>query len=225
MKHLLDQPIWNALTTGNHNLALGTDTVKYFDKRVAPFADVEGQHPENFKKLYDNLADRQNVIIFSVNQQLDPGPYSLLERVDCLQMIYNKPAQKPAGEQVIRKLESADIPAMLELTAQTQPGPFLEQTIEFGHYHGIFDHHRLVSMAGQRFHPGTYAEISAVCTQPDFLGRGFARHLILHQIKRIMENGEVPFLHVKCENRNAIKLYESIGFEIRSELFVYILKR
>ena len=64
MTHLLDQPVWNALVSGNSNLSQGTPTAKYFDKTVSPFADVEDQNPDNFKMLYEIMPDNQGVVIF-----------------------------------------------------------------------------------------------------------------------------------------------------------------
>jgi len=225
MTYLLDQPVWNALISGNSHLSQGTTTAKYFDKTVTPFADVKDQNTDNFKILYDTVPDNQVIAVFSIHKNLESGPWSEISRIDGLQMVYNNSVQELAGEQIIQPLDNENIPAMLSLTKQTNPGPFLEKTIDFGHYHGIFNNNMLVAMAGQRLHPGAFAEISAVCTHPDFTGKGFARQLILHHIKRIRENGETPFLHVKSENFNAIKLYQSIGFEVRTEIFIHILKK
>ena len=226
MKHLLDQPVWNALVSGNSNLSYGIAAAKYFDKAVSPFADVEDQDSDNFKMLYEIMPDNQGVVIFpSINENLKAAQWSVISRIDGFQMVYNGPVQELKNEQTIQPLGSSNISAMLSLTKQTEPGPFAEKTIDFGHYHGIFSDNKLVAMAGQRLHPGTFAEISGVCTHPDFTGKGFARQLILHQIRRILENNETPFLHVKSENFSAIKLYQSIGFEIRTEIFFHIFKK
>ncbi|MFD2144722.1 hypothetical protein [Mucilaginibacter antarcticus] len=37
MEHVLDNPAFNALNTGNASLANGTAQVKFFDKAVSPF--------------------------------------------------------------------------------------------------------------------------------------------------------------------------------------------
>jgi predicted GNAT family acetyltransferase len=114
---------------------------------------------------------------------------------------------------------------MLALTKLTNPGPFVEKTIDFGHYRGVFEGDQLVAMAGQRLHIFDYAEISAVCTHPDHLGRGYARQLLLHHIHRIRAASKIPFLHVRYDNYRAIKVYESLGFSKRTELFFYILQK
>jgi predicted GNAT family acetyltransferase len=80
-------------------------------------------------------------------------------------------------------------------------------------------------MAGQRLNPAPYAEISAVCTHPDYLGRGYAGKLLLNQAKRIKAASEIPFLHVKSENERAIKVYEKLGFVTRKEMSFYVLRK
>ena len=114
---------------------------------------------------------------------------------------------------------------MLSLTKLTNPGPFLERTIEFGHYRGIFDGEELVAMAGQRMHSFNYAEISAVCTHPDYLGRGYARQLLLNQAQRIQAEGNIPYLHVLSTNERALKVYTGLGFVTRKEMYFYVLQK
>ncbi|SEB06644.1 GNAT family N-acetyltransferase [Pedobacter hartonius] len=225
MTHLLDQPVWNAMLSGNSNLSYGTSRAKYFDKTVSIFADVENQDSDDFQTLYDIIPAGQQIGVFSINIDLKAEPWSGISRIDGLQMTYNHAAKELTGTHIIRPLDISDVPAMLSLTGQMKPGPFFEKTIDFGHYHGIFSNDILVAMAGQRFHPGAFAEISGVCTHPDFTGKGLARQLLLHQIKRIMENDETPFLHVTGTNLNAIKLYESIGFVARTEIYIHILRK
>jgi len=225
MAHLLDQPAWNALISGNSNLSYGTSTAKYFDKAVSIFADLEDQYSGGFKTLYDIVPDGQQIGVFSLDKNLKAEPWSGVSRIDGLQMVYHHAAKELTGNHIIRALDSSDVPAMLSLTGQAKPGPFFEKTIDFGHYHGIFSDDMLVAMAGQRFHPGAFAEISGVCTHPDFTGKGLARQLLLHQIRRIRENDETPFLHVTSSNVNAVKLYESIGFTTRTEICIHILKK
>jgi predicted GNAT family acetyltransferase len=67
--------------------------------------------------------------------------------------------------------------------------------------------------------------VSAVCTHPDFRGRGYAKALMLHVMKIILDNSFIPFLHVLTSNSTAIRLYESIGFSIRQKLFIDMIRR
>ena len=80
-------------------------------------------------------------------------------------------------------------------------------------------------MAGERLRLPGFTEVSAVCTHPEFQGRGFARMLISAVIRRITERGDVPFLHVARENVRAIRVYEELGFKTRLLQTAFGLKR
>ncbi|KAA2239822.1 GNAT family N-acetyltransferase [Chitinophaga agrisoli] len=226
MTHLLDNAVWNALNSGNHNVAQGTGHVKYYRTDIAPFAGLEENTTGNLQTLYEITPDIDDV--FSVNgvNRIDiPQPWTLVAAVPVLQMICEQPAPNKAAAEPLVNLTDEHIPQMLALTKLTNPGPFRERTIELGHYQGIFDGDRLVAMAGQRMYAVPYAEISAVCTHPDYAGRGYAAQLMWSQINRIREKGETPFLHVAKTNERAIKLYGSMGFTARQEIFVHFIKK
>src|SRR5437763_1681406 len=66
-------------------------------------------------------------------------------------------------------------------------------------------------------------EISGVCTDPDFQGRGLARRLMLKLIRREVERGETPFLHVMRANDGARRLYRGMGFGEYAEAVVRVV--
>jgi predicted GNAT family acetyltransferase len=112
---------------------------------------------------------------------------------------------------------------MLALTAATDPGPFLPQTILMGSYFGIrASDGRLVAMAGERLQSTAFAEISAVCTHPEFRGRGYARTLVTFLTAQIVAAGKTPFLHVKSEN-GAKVVYHKIGFRLRAAMYLTVI--
>jgi predicted GNAT family acetyltransferase len=117
-----------------------------------------------------------------------------------------------------RDLGPADVGEMLALVELTQPGPFAVRTVELGGYVGVFDGDQLVAMAGQRLAPPGFREVSAVCTHPDFRGRGLAAGLTALVARRILDRGERPFLHHASDNDAARRVYEAIGFEFRRQV-------
>jgi predicted GNAT family acetyltransferase len=119
-----------------------------------------------------------------------------------------------------------DVPEMIELTAATDPGPFLEGSINMGRYLGLRStlDGRLVAMAGERLRLTRFTEISAVCTDPAFRGRGYAAALVVELALGIMDRGDTPFLHVKNEN-SAKRLYEKLGFRFRKAIHLTVLAR
>jgi ribosomal protein S18 acetylase RimI-like enzyme len=225
MEHVLDKPAWGALTSGNKHLANGNEQVKYFDKEVSPFVGLREITADNFKLLHDLIPyDRPVLFVAPVETDI-PAPWSVLNVIKGFQMVCDNPAEQEDTSADITLLTNEDITQMLPLAKLTNPGPFASRTIEFGHYHGVFDKEQLVAMAGQRMHTFNYAEISAVCTHPDHIGKGYARQLLLHQINRIRAAGDIPYLHVRYDNDRAVKLYERLGFTTRTNVYFYVLQK
>ncbi|MFP5021742.1 GNAT family N-acetyltransferase [Pseudonocardia phyllosphaerae] len=111
---------------------------------------------------------------------------------------------------------------MAELAGRTRPGPWLARTAELGGFLGVRDvagDGRLVAMAGERMRvqapDGSRAtEISAVCTDPAWRGRGLAGALVRAVAHAVVERGELPVLHAAEDNENAIRLYRAMGFTL-----------
>jgi len=228
MTQILDNMIWNAITTGNRDLSQVDGEVGFYQQDIAPFAGLKELNKANLDKLYDLVTHgRRLALSYTGTLSLDENKWALLQHMDVTQMVYEDPVTSFTTEasHLIVPLGNEHVPQMLELTALTKPGPFLTRTILFGNYCGIFREGRLAAMAGQRMHPVPYLEISAVCTHPDFRGKGYARTLMLHIMKRILDNSYIPFLHVLSANTSAIGLYESIGFRTRKRLFIDVMKR
>lgn len=225
MSHVLDNPAWNALISGNKHLAIGDKQIRYFDKEVSPFVAFEENSTENFRLLHEQINRAEPLVFVASEKTKIPGMWNALQLISGLQMVYDAPATATHTDTNLVSLTGEHIPQMLSLTKLTNPGPFAERTIEFGHYKGIFDGNKLVAMAGQRMHAFEYAEISAVCTHPDYTGKGYAKLLLLHQINRIKAATDIPFLHVRDDNERAIKVYESLGFVARKPIYFYVIQK
>ena len=228
MDHILDNMIWNAITTGNNDIAIINGDVGCYLPEIAPFAGMKNFNNANLKKLYEFIPANRNVAISSLNKMdYDESRWKLLQPMDVTQMVYQQTVNTftTKNSLLIVPLSEEHVPQMLELTALTKPGPFLQQTIRFNNYFGIFIEGRLAAMAGQRMHPVPYMEVSAVCTHPDFRGMGYAKTLMLHVMNIILDNSFTPFLHVLSNNYNAIELYKTIGFQTRKEIFIDVIQR
>jgi ribosomal protein S18 acetylase RimI-like enzyme len=226
VKHVLDNPIWNALISGNKAFSEGVDTVKLFPRDISPLIGLEENTTLYFDRLYEILPFDTPVVVFSIGKLEIPDSWSILMHIPGFQMVYTGSPLPVIQNEGFVTLTDEHIPQMLELTELTNPGPFSTRTIELGHFEGIFKAGQLVAMTGQRLKPYDYVEVSAVCTHPDHTGKGYARQLVLRQMQHIKAAAAIPFLHVKSDNSRAIKLYESLGFEIRKEVsFVVVQKK
>ena len=152
-----------------------------------------------------------------------PEGWTVVRKVDSAQMVWNTQTTPPA-EHGFEGLTISNVDEMLGLVELTKPGPFGKRTPELGSYLGIREDGRLVAMAGERLKPYGYTEISGVCTHPDYRGRGYASSLVSILIRRIAKRNEVPFLHVRKENVDAIRVYEKLGFKIRRLINIVVVK-
>lgn len=223
MNHVLDNPIYNALISGHKDFAKGGEKVKYYMEDIASFAGLKTYSAANFEELYQISLPESLFVVFSVIPLQIPKNWNVVNTIEMYQMVY--PGKViPQGEDIAhRRLAENNVAEMMDLVNLTKPGPFLERTIALGNYVGIFDEDKLIAMAGHRFNPTPYREISAVCTHPNHLGKGHSFALLNEQLKRILTDGEIPFLHVKQDNLGAIKLYEKLGFEIRTQMTAYVI--
>ncbi|MET3980227.1 putative GNAT family acetyltransferase [Mucilaginibacter sp. UYP25] len=221
MQHLLDNPIYNALATGSKSLAAVNGNMVYFQRDVAPFAGLKDYTDGDFDALKDMVPDKGPYVFFRQTEIKFPEPWKVVKAFEMKQMVYEGPVPPTQNRVAITGLDNTHITEMIALTTLTAPGPFLQRTIEFGEYTGIHLDGELIAMAGQRMQPLPYVEISAVCTHPHHLGKGYAGILLNEQIKRIMAAGKIPFLHVLADNP-AIRVYERVGFKTREKILGYV---
>lgn len=222
--HALDNPIWSSLTTLHARFAEGGALAKRFPPDVTTLAAMGEPTFEAYSSLAHVLKGSGAALFLDQPPAIPPG-WTTIHASEILQMVCEKSEMELASEQQpAQALTLADTDEMIALAELTKPGPFGKRTRELGHYIGIRESNRLAAMAGERLHLRGYTEVSAVCTHPDFQGRGFAGQLISMLMRRIMQRGEIPILHVRHDNPGAIHLYEKLGFRTRRLIHFVILR-
>jgi ribosomal protein S18 acetylase RimI-like enzyme len=217
----LDNPVWFALTTEHRLLARSHGLARRYPPDVSPLAGL--LHPANdaFANLRRLVSPGEQVALFTASPLDVPSDWEVDRSRWIDQMICEAPLAPPSVAPL--QLGTTDVPEMMELTAATEPGPFLPQTIQMGSYFGIrASDGRLVAMAGERLQSTAFAEISAVCTHPEFRGRGYAQALTTFLAAQILAAGKTPFLHVKSEN-GAKVVYQKIGFRLRAAIYLTVM--
>lgn len=221
----LDRPAWASLTTHQAHMAVGGALARRYADDINLFACARDDSDDDAHALASLIPPDRPVYVLQVpNVRVPPGCVELVGRPG-VQMIATRP-QRPddAGDTWI-DLGDDDAPDMLELARLTQPGPFLARTHTMGRFIGVRVDGRLAAMAGERMRMPGYTEISAVCTHPDFRGRGLARALSSAVAARIEARGERPFLHAWADNHAAIALYETLGFVLRADVHAKVIGR
>jgi len=224
----LENVIWQALTTRQAHFAESCAMARQFIREVTYLCAFPHPNEEGYDALAC-LAGPEGTAAVFLNDPYEPRPgWEYIAGAELTQMICENghSASVPLRFGVeILQLRTKDSPDMLELTMLTKPGPFGTRTHELGYYVGIRDKGKLVAMAGERMKVPGHTEVSAVCTHPDHLGKGYAGTLMLEVMRGIRDRGEIPFLHVRSENTRAISLYERLGFSKRWEGHYAVLRR
>jgi len=222
---MLDRPVWAALTTAHLGLSVGDALARRYAADVNLFAAARDDSPAALTALTELVQPGGRVFLADVQDVAVPSGLELIKSAKGVQMVATRSVRVSDGDDDIVQLTDADAPEMLALATLTEPGPFLARTHTMGTFRGIRIGGRLAAMAGERFRFPGHTEVSGVCTHPDFRGRGLARRLSAAVAARIEARGERPFLHAWKANTVAISLYESLGFELRTEINIKVLER
>jgi GNAT superfamily N-acetyltransferase len=221
---LLDQIVWHSLTGAQVHCATGTATARRYAPGFSPIIAFADSERPDFAALAPYCEPGEHFYCSGWTGTAPPG-WQVDAEAMLVKMVWQAPAPAADDGLAAIRLGPEHVPQMLELVALTKPGPFGPRTIELGDYFGCFEGPRLVAMAGERMHAGTLREVSGVCTHPAFQGRGLARRLMQLLLRREVQRGETPFLHVMRDNRAAHDLYERMGFVDWRESVVRVLSR
>ncbi|KPI20377.1 FR47 domain protein [Actinobacteria bacterium OK074] len=212
-EHVLDNPALAALTGPHAHFAERRGRVLRYPADVSPWLGVPDRLEAGDWADLAALLGPGTDAPFAGFAGEPPAGWEVTFDLPGVQLVDDGLVTAPDPEAV--RLGPADVPEMLDLVARTKPGPFLPRTVEMGTYLGIRHEGALVAMAGERLHPPGWTEISAVCTDAEFQGRGLATRLVRAVAHGIRERGETPFLHTGAGNTGAIRLYEALGFRLR----------
>jgi predicted GNAT family acetyltransferase len=224
MKHVLDRPVWSALATRHQALAQGGKLAKRYSPSVALFAATAADDAVSLQAFADLVGPGESVIMAQADPIVLPAGLAAISTADAVQMIAEAPSQIVSDERV-QPLTQDDAAEMLALASLTKPGPFTSGALSLGAFWGVKVDGRLVAMAGERMKQPGYSELSGVCAHPEFRGAGLGRLLSVFVANQIFARGEIPYLHAYATNAGAIKLYESIGFSLRTPINVAVVQR
>jgi predicted GNAT family acetyltransferase len=220
--HVLDRPVWNALSGRQAEFAVGGARARCFAPEIGPLAGARDDDPESLAELAALVPPDRTLLLLQAERIALPAQLRAVTSADGVQMVARELTRSAAtaSDGRVEPLEARDVPAMVALATLTKPGPFGPRTACLGSFFGIKDGAKLVAMAGERMRHDGFTEVSGVCTHPDARGRGLARVLSAVVAARIVERGETPYLHAYASNTPAIRLYESLGFRLRRGMHV-----
>jgi ribosomal protein S18 acetylase RimI-like enzyme len=208
---LFANPVWHALHGPHRHLALIAGHACRYAADVCPFAAIDAPTDRALDELRLLLAPDESVWVVDYGRSA-PG-LKVIDTLGCLQMVWPAQIEPPARSPGVLALGATHAHEMMALTDAAFPGFFRAQTHRMGSYCGIRVDGELVAMGGERLRLEGYPELSGICTHPAHRGKGLARAVIGHLLRRHRREGLRSWLHVGTPNTHAIDCYISLGFE------------
>ena len=221
--HPLDRPAWHALLEKHMDIAVRGELSARYPPDYSVIATTVDGSPEAFQDLAKIVNKGEVIGLIAKKPPKESTEWKELRESTVIQMTMNE--RLPVKGLEIVELGVEDIPEVVGIVETTKPGPFAKRTVELGRYIGIRVDGKLVAMAGERFRMNGYSEISAVCVLPEYRGKGYAKELSSVLVNYILDQGDVPYLHVSPLNTAAVALYEKLGFKKRRDVPGWVMMR
>lgn len=221
--HPLDNPILAALTSKHAKFAVKKNNVLMYRPGVFVMVGTQEISEATIQTLSELVPSGGIAGFMGFSPDMKPY-FQQQAAIQAYQMVSETVPEYPKVEYV--QLGMPDAKEMMELVDLTKPGsPFFPGMFQLGKYIGVKEDGKLVAMAGERVKLDGYTEIALVCTHPDYRRKGYAASLSGVLMKEIFNRGEKPFLHVMTHNAPAIRLYEKLGYKIRTQYPISAYKR
>ncbi|HEY4082061.1 MAG TPA: GNAT family N-acetyltransferase [Burkholderiaceae bacterium] len=215
--------IWHALSGPHARFAQGGAVARRYAPGFSPILGFADRYNPDFGAL-DGICQVGEHFYCEGWSGPAPAGWQIEFEATMLKMAWTGDLPAEHGEGLVR-LGPEHAEQALALAQLTKPGPFGLRTVELGEYFGVIENGQLMAMAGERMHALPLREISGVATHPDARGQGLAGRLMNHLVRRQMQRGEQPVLHVMSGNAAARQLYERIGWRQHLEVVVRVIAR
>lgn len=219
MYQKLDNPVYHSLNEYHKNFCLNFGDCKFYNPEVAAFGG--SLYVAKDKDLAEYLKICNDFLIFGVRPQ--STFIKISSQLVCDQYVLEKKIDLDFTEDIVL-LQEGNKEELFCFIKKFYPYYFKNRAPELGRYFGIFKDNKLVAVTGERMQMDDMTEVSAVITDPDYHGKGYAKQLIAFVTDKIFEDHKTPFLHVAESNTGAKKLYDTLGFSHRGTINLWNVK-
>lgn len=222
--NLLDNIFWHALSGSHQAHSVGGPTARRYAPGFPPLVAFAQPEQPDWAALTGVCAPGEALYCGGWSGAAPQGWQILVEGLMTRMVWQGAMPDEDTGADIV-PLGAPNVAQAVALAELTKPGPFGPRNLELGDYMGCFDNGQLVAMAGERAFAPPFREVSGVCTHPSQQGRGLARRLVQVVIRRQVQRGETPFLHVMSSNLGALGLYQRMGFAAVAQSVVRVVAR
>ena len=217
----LDNPVYHSLNEFHQKFCFQYGDTKFYNPEIAAFGGSASVSKENDIAEYAKICD--DFLIFGAKPDLGNSKTEWSQLV-CDQYVLEDEIELDFSEEIIQ-LQKDHNEKLLQFIQTFYPYYFKKRTPELGSYFGIFKDEKLVAVTGERMQMNDMTEVSAVITDTEYLGKGYAKQLVAFVSGKIFEDNKTPFLHVAESNFGAKKLYEKLGFKLRGKINLWGIKK
>jgi ribosomal protein S18 acetylase RimI-like enzyme len=226
-RHPLDNVFWKSLSGPHAHLSIGDGRSRRYQPGFSAIAAFASPEQPDLEGLANHCVVDEAFYVEGWNGHNGSAVWSIEFDARMVAMAWNTENASPAATTLdCRPLLAADREAALELVALTNPGPFGPLTLSMGDFIGHFTAEgQLVAMAGERTRANRWHEVSGICTHPEHQGKGLGRRLTHEVVRRMLQRGELPFLHARADNDVARHMYRKLGFREVLDTPMRIIRR
>src|SRR5688572_33389069 len=120
MKHVLDRPVWSALTTRHAELAEGGSLARRYHPSITPFAAARDDSKKCLRALAELAGRDEGLLMVQADEIVLPPGFSAEISARAVQMVSTRPLEKVA-DKGLERLGDADAADMLALAKLTKP--------------------------------------------------------------------------------------------------------
>jgi GNAT superfamily N-acetyltransferase len=207
--HLLDNPVWAALTNDQEACAVGAGPARRYPNDIAPFVGVESERVNATQHVGDLVARGETVYFLGVCPELD-SRWRIETRQDVFQFVVDRELAGSVGHAVDKMLaDEGDV--LHSLAVLAYPNFYRARTHTLGTFHGVRNEAGLVAMIGERMRVPDHQELSTLCVRPGFLRRGYGAATLLTAARAVQVAGRRLFCHTVRGNDPILTLLQGLG--------------
>ncbi|MFP7656566.1 GNAT family N-acetyltransferase [Chryseobacterium proteolyticum] len=216
----LDNPVYHSLNEYHKKFCLNFGNSKFYNPEIAAFGGASDIGKEEDIAEYAKICD--DFLVFGAKPTVNFA--TALSQLVCDQYVLENKIEIDFTEDIVLITEENQ-KELNDFILKFYPYYFKKRTPELGRYFGIFKDEKLVAVTGERMQMDDMTEVSAVITDTDYLGKGYAKQLVAFVSGKIFDDNKTPFLHVAESNMGAKKLYDKLGFGHRGKINLWGVKR
>jgi GNAT superfamily N-acetyltransferase len=224
LEEKLKNPVWHSLQETHKAFLIDYDGVQFYKPDICIFgAFYNAKKTIKALNAYSEIAERFFLVSENGIPNIDESTILLERKIEGCQLVLENLIDIEIKEDIVLLTEDY-IDEIYELIWLVMPGFYQKKGFEMGRYFGIFKDNKLVSITGQRMQTDDFIEVSGVVTHPDYTRKGFAKQLVYHTTKEILNVKKLPILHTNKGNL-AIPLYEKLGYRLTRDMNWWLFRR